>query len=445
MGLMARRLPRVLLVAAVALALGFVSGAVWTQHASRDAAEFQRKRLALAEADNVRLRALVARHERAEQQAALAARRKEIEQATARIRELAFKRPVTYDVVTRVEIKNLLTQKLGAQYSDTEFESMRLGYVALGLLPPEFPFKQRFIDLLGEQVAAFYDQHQHHLFMFEDATLESPQNRIILSHELTHALQDQHFDLEKLPLEIRDNDDRAMAASALVEGDATLEMNQFTLQDLSWKMLREDLSAMFTKDWNQISSAPRLLRDLLLFPYIDGLRFCTQLHQRNGFAAVSAAYARPPASTAQIIHLEKYLANEKPVRVEWPDTVVLGQPALTDNVLGELGTRIWLCERVDEATGPALASAWRGDRYLVFEHGKALVWRSVWNSPEDAQRFLAASRKAAPKPPVKPSAGQPTTAERRVFEVSTPRPNEVLLLDVPDRRWANALREKFGR
>ena len=436
--------PRVLLAVAAALAIGFAGGAAWTRHSGQDAAEFQRKRLALAEADNLRLRTLIARCERTEHQATELARRKEIERAVSQIRELAFKRPVAYDILTRAEIKQVLAQKLAVQYSDAEFEAMRLGYVALGLLPRDFPFKQRFIDLLGEQVAAFYDQHQHRLYMFEDATLESPQNRIILSHELTHALQDQYFDLGKLPLEVQDNDDRATAASALVEGDATLAMNQFTLQDLSWKMLKEDLSALFTKDWKQISSAPRMLRELLLFPYMEGLQFATRLHERNGFAAISAAFTRPPVSTAQIIHFEKYLADEKPLRPDWHDTSVLGQRALTDNVLGELGTRIWLCERVDEATGQALAPAWRGDRYLVFDQGNALVWRTVWSSPVDAARFVAAAQKAGPSPSVKTSPGKVPDGPR-VYEIYNPRPNEALLIDAPDRRWADALKEKFGK
>src|SRR5205823_5330048 len=106
--------------------------------------------------------------------------------------------------LTRTEIKQTLQNKLAEQFSDADFKNVTTGLVALGLLPPGYPLKQKYIDLLGEQVAAFYDQHAHKLFMFEDATLASAQNRIILAHELTHALQDQHFGLQKLPLEIKD-------------------------------------------------------------------------------------------------------------------------------------------------------------------------------------------------------------------------------------------------
>ena len=110
---------------------------------------------------------------------------------------------------------------------------------AVGLLPEGFPLRQKYIDLLGEQVAAFYDQHAHKLFMYEDASLENAQNRVVLAHELTHALQDQHFGLKRLPLEIKTNDDRAAAASALVEGDATLVMSEYMLKNMSKQMLKD--------------------------------------------------------------------------------------------------------------------------------------------------------------------------------------------------------------
>src|SRR5207302_7060871 len=143
--------------------------------------------------------------------------------------ELNFLRPVTYDVLTREGIKRTIEQKMREQFSEEEFKNVGIGLAALGLLPRDYPLKQKYIELLGEQVAAFYDQHAHKLFMFEDARLDQFQNRIILAHELTHALQDQHFGLEKLPLEMKTNDDRAVAASALVEGDATLVMTQFMM------------------------------------------------------------------------------------------------------------------------------------------------------------------------------------------------------------------------
>ena len=436
----------------VAMALAGASLA-WFEHGREvrvaGVAAFDRKRLALAEADNARLRELVARYERSARQVAQAAQRAGIEQATSRIRGLAFKRPVVYDVLTRDGIRKVLLQKLAEQYPDAEFEKARLGYVALGLIAPDYPLKQRYIDLLGEQVAAFYDQHTHRLFMFEDASLDSPQNRVILSHELTHALQDQSFELTKLPLEVRDNDDRALAASALVEGDATLEMNEFMTANISLKALREDVTELLTKDMGQLQAAPPILKESLLFPYTAGLQFCQRLHARNGFAAISAAFARPPASTAQILHPEKYLANEEPVSVTWPELTVLGEKPIADNVLGELGIRVLLGDSMVEARGATIAAAWRGDRYLVYDHGKALVWQTIWNTPEDAGRFRAAieeTHRVGAKGKGAPSKSVPNAPAdpERLYE-TTIRQCEVLIVDAPNRRWADAAREIFTK
>ena len=380
-----------ILLLAVAAACG------WWGHVERrerlaeeKLAAFDRKNLALVQAENERLRQVLGGYEKARQQARQLAQRKEIEEATARIRGLAFKHPVAYDVLTREGIKKVLQGKISEQFSDAEFEHARLGYVALGLIPTDYPLKQRYLELLSEQVAAFYDQHTHRLYMYEDASLDSLQNRIILSHELTHALQDQYFGLKELPLEARDNDDRAAAASALVEGDATLEMNEFAMEGLSWKGIRQSVAGVFSQNMEQLQSAPRFLRESLLFPYTEGLRFCTELYDERGFGGVSAAYGRPPASSSEILHPETYQAGEIPVPVAWKDTHVLGEAPNADNVLGELGARILLTDWTDSATATAAVKGWRGDRYLVFNKGRALIWRSHWASAQEAAQFMQA-------------------------------------------------------
>ncbi len=419
-------------------------------------AAFYRKQVALLESESERLRGLVAENAKVKQDAIQARQRAEIERATSRIRGLPFKQPVVYATLTREGIKKVLLQKLSEQLGESEFERARLGFVALGLIPADYPLKERYVDLLGEQVAAFYDQHERRLFMFEDASLDSPQNRVILSHELTHALQDQNFGLEKLPLESKENDDRALAASALVEGDATLEMNVYAVENLSLKIFTDGIAGVFTQNLEQLQTAPRILRESLLFPYIAGQRFCTAMQSGDGsFAGVSAVFARPPSSTAQILHPEKYLAHEEPVPVSWADTAVLGEKAASDNVLGELGTRILLADWVDEPTADRVSAGWRGDRYLVFDHGKALVWRTVWNSQAAEEQFSKAEQQALAKryqsAPL-PSAFGIAPGGR--LEFKTPGRdvrlvfldgNSVALIDAPDSRWAAALEEKFAK
>jgi hypothetical protein len=395
--------------------------------------------------ENERLREIVVRHEREQALAANKTQRAAIEEQVEQLRGLKFKEPVDYQVLNRKEIKQTISTKLAEVYSEVEFQHMTDAMAAVGLLPAKYPLREKYIELLGEQVAAFYDQHRHHLVMYEDATLENAQNRVVLAHELTHALQDQHFGLKKLPLEIKTNDDRAAAASALVEGDATLVMSEFMLNNLSKQMFKDSVLASFTQDMKQLETAPRFLREMLVFPYLRGQEFCAALFGQGGYEAVSAAYANPPTSTAQILHPEKYMANprEEPIAITWPDTKVNGTAPVGDNVVGEMGLRILFAEWLDAATGERAAAGWRGDRYLYFAPGEALVWKTVWANAEEAAEFFEAQKKLLEK---RHQLTNPRSAER-TFEADAPRfvrlrqtdAHEVILIDAGDADWASAL------
>ncbi len=355
------------------------------------------------------------------------------------IRGLPFKRPVDYQVLDRRQIKETIAGKLAEVFSETEFENITLALIRLGLLEPGYPLRERYVELLGEQVAAFYDQHTHTLFMFEDASLENAQNRIVLAHELTHALQDQHFGLNRLPLELKTNDDRAAAASALCEGDATLVMSEFMLKNMSLAALKDNVAGMLAQNMEQLAKAPRYLREMLVFPYLRGQEFCTALFSQGGYEAINRAYTEPPGSTAQILDPQKYVGSprEEPVLIEWPDLDASGQKPIADNVLGEMGIRILFAEWIDAATGERASQGWRGDRYLCFDGGRSLVWKSVWTTPGEAQEFIAAGKQTVAK--------RYGPDSKRQIRWTTPQPNVAVLIDAADERWAAILEKAFGR
>jgi hypothetical protein len=381
------KIPPYAWLASLAVATTVVGALGYQLHRQQAELDFTDHRTELLQSENARLLGLLTQSEKSSARAEDLAQRNAIEESIAKIRGLDFVQPVIYDVLSREGIKKTVAQKIDEQYTAADFKNIATGLSALGLLPPDYPLKQKYIDLLGEQIAAFYDQHKHKLFMFEDASLSTGQNRIILAHELTHALQDQHFGLLKLPIEVKNNDDLALAASALVEGDATLAMSDYMLRNFSLKALRENISGLFTQNMEQLQKAPRYLREMLVFPYLRGQEFCTAIQSRGSFDTLNEVYKNPPASSSQILHPEKYFAHEQPVRVEFGDTAVLGQKPLADNVLGEMGVRILFSEWIDDATGKAASQGWRGDRYLVYDDGRALVWRSAWASKEDAEKF----------------------------------------------------------
>lgn len=408
------------------------------------------REVALLREENDRLRLIVADAERAKKLAAGRKHSDQIEQDVAEIRGLSFDTPVDYNVLDRQQIKKTIGGKLDEVYSPQEFIDMTHGLAALGLLEPGYALRQSYIDLLGEQVAAFYDQHQHKLFMFEDATLDNAQNRIVLAHELTHALQDQHFSLKKLPLEAKDNDDRSAAAAALVEGDATLVMSEYMLKNMSLTSLKDTLTTSVTQNMDQLAKAPRFLREMLIFPYLRGQEFCGALYGRGGYDAISKAYATPPTSTSQILHPEKFLSDprEEPIAVSFGDTTALGQKPIAENTVGEMGVRILISQWVNDATGEKAGTGWRGDRYLCYDAGRALAWKTVWANAEEASEFFDAERAALEKrhglTGGRAEPGRYAAESPRFVRILTPRPEEVLVIDAATAEWADALVKQFG-
>lgn len=440
----------VALLCLAAAILGWGTGSLRAPRGAEDGA-FARRRLAWLEGENGRLTATLQAQQQAQDALAERDNRRQIETAIARLRALEFKTPVTYREIGRDQLPAILRQKLLQQVPEQEFADTGVALAALGLLPPGMDLQKTYFALLGEQIGAFYDQHAHELFTFRGRPLSNAQNRVVLAHELTHALQDQHFNLLRLPLEAKGNDDRALAASALVEGDATLAMNQYMLGDLTAATLKDTLAGAVSTDVRELAAAPKFLRESLLFPYLKGLGYCEALYAGGGWAALDAAYARPPASTAQILHPGQ---RGEPIPVAFEETTVGGQKPLADNVLGEFGARQLLSVGLhDDARATDAAAGWRGDRYLVYGDARASSW--VWKvacADEAAARKLAAAvrdcltrrHRLPPGPPENPSAG-PTMAQgggRTVKTCVTPA-HEVMILDAQDAAWSERL-ERFA-
>ena len=431
----------------------------WRERAQLQQADFTRQRLGFLEAENQRLGALLDARQRVDDLAATTARRAEIERTVARLRGLSFLRRVQYREIPRSRLPDILRQKLAQQLPGQEFDNMGLALVALGLVPHGFDLEKTYFALLGEQVGAFYDQHSKELFTFSGQSLDRAPNRVILAHELTHALEDQRFDLSRLPLETRGNDDRALAASALVEGDATLVMNQYMVGDLSAGALKDSLASAFTTDVRQLAAAPRYLRETLLFPYLHGLEFCQTLYNQGGWDALANAFAHPPESTSEILHPDRFLASgrREPLTIRFKDTGVLGHKPIQDNVLGEFGARQFLTAWLrDDQVAAHAAEGWRGDRALVYgdDKGTSYVWRTVWENEQCARRFfdaltrclsvrykdLTAHHSTVFLDTVAFSSPSAVGATREVW-LTSQAPNEVLLIDAQDRRWQRALVE----
>lgn len=268
----------------------------------------------------------------------------------------------------------------------------------LGFFPPGTDLAATQLELLGDQVLGYYDDIRDEMAVVQRGGAFGPLERVTLAHEYTHALQDQHFDLGSLDREDLSNGDRSLARTALVEGDASLLTRQWSLANMTFaEILAITKQALDPASMAVLSRVPPLVARQLTFPYDEGLAFADELFGRGGWAAVDAAFAAPPDSTEQILHPEKYMSREKPVKVAAPITAkALGRGwSATQDTIGELGTAVWLEPTAGKRAAGDAAAGWGGDRVVLLEgpdDAWLVAWQTAWDTPADADAFAAAAQ-----------------------------------------------------
>jgi hypothetical protein len=224
----------------------------------------------------------------------------------------------------------------------------------------------------------------------------------VLSHELTHAVTDKHFDLTRTEkLEAPGLDDQLTAYIALVEGDATLSMQQYLATQMSQQERLAVASEGLAQDTPRLNGAPPVVRESLSFPYESGLAFVQALYQHGGWAAVDRAYTDPPISTEQILHPQRYItARDAPTAVAVPDLsprLGAGWRAAATAGWGEFDTQLLLEGELPVSAARGAATGWDGGRLRTFERGRdtALVLRLAFDSAGEATEFCGSAARWA--------------------------------------------------
>jgi hypothetical protein len=318
------------------------------------------------------------------------------------IRQLPAKSAVQGRLIGRSEIQAFISAQIDDETPKDVLQATEALLYAFGTVDADFDYRGSVIGLMSSQLLGFYDPKRKTFFVGGD--LDGDEADVTLWHELVHALQDQHYDLSGLTEWRPDRGDSQAAVHALAEGDATSAMLDAMLKPRGTTALEvpEGLMRAQSVLGSAALTAPPVLVRSLLAPYVDGLAFANYLRRRGGFAAVDAAWRAPPVSTEQLLHPEKFLAQELPLIVPQPSAPPHApelQPRFHD-VMGEQTLRLLLEEWLPARTAAEAATDWGGDRLTVFgdeaRQRWAIGWHLRFDSPAAAERAFVAFARAAP-------------------------------------------------
>jgi hypothetical protein len=313
---------------------------------------------------------------------------------TAQARGLDFVRPVRVTLLGDAAFRARLQRDSakGAANDDEELRTTQRVLEGLGLLEKGLDLKKAAESLYGDAVAGFYDIEDDDLVVRGEALTVGV--RVTLVHELTHALQDQHFDIDRKDLDDRD-DEASQGLQGLVEGDA-VRVERLYLASLSSREQKAAEAEEMAAGSGIDPGLPPVLLQLVAFPYIVGPEFTTAVVAGGGQARLDAAFATPPTTSEDLLHPDRFLAGEVPATVETPKA---DGKELDQGVLGELGLLLVL--NATGVSGQTAAAGWGGDRYIAWKDGGDTCVRTTiaMDTPQDDAELrkaldrLASSRK----------------------------------------------------
>ena len=331
-----------------------------------------------------------------------------IEAGVARIRELDFNRQVPLVVNSPDQAQQTIIAQIARDHSD---EDLRIGGESgamTGLYPPHIDLKGQTVELLRDEVIGFYNpdtkqmvliQPPHKHAWFNAKGLGPGMNAMVLAHELTHALQDQHFDIEQMMHRVRDNDDQTLALKCVAEGDATLAGFGYVagrLKSADVGLLVSQLDALPASLAVRRHEIPLAVTVPMLFQYSGGSRFVAEAWRRGGWAAVDQLYRNPPRSSQQIMQPELYFDHfTPPVDIELMgyENLLTGWKKVDDDTYGELLLKLILQRNLPpHAAAFATLPRWAGDRIITLKKSNALtlLWLIAFHDETAARAFADA-------------------------------------------------------
>ena len=304
-----------------------------------------------------------------------------------------FKTPPKLELRSRDQVRDFLLAKLREPDAVKQMANSERTYKLLGLLPDTMHLSDFFVKVLTEQIMGYYDPKTKVLYVVDGAPEEFV--GLTIMHELVHALQDQYVNLDSLE-HVTGDDDRAAAVQAVIEGEATYEQvfimaggsgNLAAQLPGGWESMRTTIREA---QQNQpiFSSAPMVIQETLLFPYINGADFVRRFkaHEPGKLPLTDM-----PISTKQLMHDSAFFTKTRDLPSEVTLPSIRG--TVDQNAFGEFGTRLYIYQHTrNQDLSIRASNGWDGDRYALVKtpSGDALVWATVWDTPGDAAEFMSA-------------------------------------------------------
>jgi hypothetical protein len=324
---------------------------------------------------------------------AAAAQVEQIAQQLEAVRGLRRGSPVPLQFMDQAGLTQYARQSYERDHPPAERDANQKLLVTFGLVRPDENLFQIGQSIAVNQPLALYSVDDRTLYVTGAATASLPPAvQFSVAHELTRVLEDRAYDLRRLQPKQAGNNDRAAALQAFLEGDASLTQRLWAQQN----MPDQTLANLPQPDAQPIDQAPPIIHADALFARVAGVRFVEQLYYRSGsFADVDAAFKAPPLSTAQILHPEKFGAQQRPVAVALADlsaALGAGWRQIDTNVMGEFDLFNLVAQDGDGTLASTSVSGWAGDRWALLERNgqQAVVLRTAWDSAQSAQAFFTA-------------------------------------------------------
>jgi len=335
-----------------------------------------------------------------------------VEQGIQKIRQLNFLKPVPIAVKDRDQAEHQMEADLMRDYTDAQLHADGVAGAMVGLYPAGMDLKSESLKLMRNQIAGFYDPHSKQMVLVEGGmdlglfgnaaefvAQRDVAGEMVLAHEFTHALQDQHFDLDKKLDAVKNNDDRALALKCVAEGDATIAGYAYVAGRMDDTVLGallahlDDIAKAFA---SEAPGTPEGLSAPLIFQYSDGVRFVAEAYRRGGWKGVDALYGDPPLSTHDIIHSADYYPHRVApvdVQVRGYDKAMPAWKKVDDDTYGELLMRVILRRNLGEnAPEVKLAERWAGDQMVILQSGSdiSVIWLIAFTDSAAAAQFAGA-------------------------------------------------------